>query len=499
MSARGDLAHPTLKLQDRSGLVGEAEDEAVELIESMDPDDACEDKFQLHTAQKDNDKDITGTRAQQARASPVGEVEDRVLAKGPFVYWYGRVPIEGDWHLDAFGAERTSKEKEWSINSQATGSGDRGSGNLKEPVLKLVDRRNHGSLAKRSKGKILPARTRRGLDPRKPTDTDEAEISQCVRGSDTSLLVIYVLGEDSRIKPSPSTQKMRECNWYGRTPRYGGDDKAIIVMVKWPPPGRLHRANAAPALPSLYLLLVWTSCRPIAFTDTQTSRPLPSLHEVCLICAGAFGSSNSLARALVVSPHGLQRAQDDGTACEPQAGALAVDALDERLIHVHCPPAPGASLRILRTSSPPYPPVHADSGRVLSSARVGPTLPAAVVVVAQAYIELSRLSYIPHSSLPCAASDSPPVLAHHALAAAFATVHQSRPFAAPNRHPADRTIRFLIAPLTPVLMPVRPSLGPCHWKRRPLSSIFHVAQPSHQPLIVHARASLRQSVHEGVF
>jgi hypothetical protein len=29
--------------------------------------------------------------------------------------------------------------------------------------------------------------------------------------------------------------------------------------------------------------------------------------------------------------------------------------------------------------------------------------------VAQAYVELSRLSYIPHSSLPCAASDSPPV------------------------------------------------------------------------------------------
>lgn len=35
MSAQGDLAHPTLKLQDRSGLVGEAEDEAVELIECM--------------------------------------------------------------------------------------------------------------------------------------------------------------------------------------------------------------------------------------------------------------------------------------------------------------------------------------------------------------------------------------------------------------------------------------------------------------------------------
>ncbi|KAJ7691436.1 hypothetical protein B0H17DRAFT_1286369 [Mycena rosella] len=48
---------------------------------------------------------------------------------------------------------------------------------------------------------------------------------------------------------------------------------------------------------------------------------------------------------------------------------------------------------------------------ISAATRVGPTLPAAVVLEAQAqaYIELSRLSYIPHSSPPYTASDSPPV------------------------------------------------------------------------------------------
>jgi hypothetical protein len=36
----------------------------------------------------------------------------------------------------------------------------------------------------------------RGLDPRKPADTDEAEISQRVGGSDTDLHVIYLPEED---------------------------------------------------------------------------------------------------------------------------------------------------------------------------------------------------------------------------------------------------------------------------------------------------------------
>ncbi|KAJ7362536.1 hypothetical protein DFH08DRAFT_841110 [Mycena albidolilacea] len=47
---------------------------------------------------------------------------------------------------------------------------------------------------------------------------------------------------------------------------------------------------------------------------------------------------------------------------------------------------------------------------------------------------------------------------------------------------------FLMAPLALVLMPVGPSLGPCHWK--------HLIPPAY---VVHARTSFRPSVHEGVF
>jgi hypothetical protein len=45
---------------------------------------------------------------------------------------------------------------------------------------------------------------KRGLDPRKPPDTDEAEISQRVGGSDTNLHVIYVPEEDGVSRPNPS-------------------------------------------------------------------------------------------------------------------------------------------------------------------------------------------------------------------------------------------------------------------------------------------------------
>lgn len=67
-------------------------------LQAMDPDESMRRyNTQVPTSRnaKDNDKDIAGTRVQQARASPVREVEDRVL-EGPFVYWYGRAPIEGD-------------------------------------------------------------------------------------------------------------------------------------------------------------------------------------------------------------------------------------------------------------------------------------------------------------------------------------------------------------------------------------------------------------------
>ncbi|KAJ7918872.1 hypothetical protein B0H13DRAFT_2657142 [Mycena leptocephala] len=251
----------------------------------------------------------------------------------------------------------------------------------------------------------------------------------------------------------------------GRTPRYGGDDKAIIVMAKVRTPSRtqtptptwcVYSSDApTPAPPSLVFFSGRVPAASTAPTQRPTSFSLPPplapcprsaiRYEVYLICAGAFSSSNSLARALVVSPHGLQRAQDDGTTCEPQAGALAVGALDEG-----CPPAPGASLRILRTSSLPYPPALTLRNTYAQFA---------VVVVAR------RTSSSPHSRTSrthpyLVPPQTPrPSLARHAPAAAFAAVHQSRPFTAPNRHPADRTIRFLIAPLTLVLMPVRPNLA----------------------------------------
>jgi hypothetical protein len=52
------------------------------------------------------------------------------------------------------------------------------------------------------RGKVLPAR--RGVDPGKPADMDEAEISQRVGGSETNLHVIYVAEEDGvdRFKPT---------------------------------------------------------------------------------------------------------------------------------------------------------------------------------------------------------------------------------------------------------------------------------------------------------
>jgi hypothetical protein len=72
------------------------------------------------------------------------------------------------------------------------------------------------------------------------------------------------------------------------------------------------------------------------------------------ILRGAFGSSISRARARVVLPHSPQRAQDDGTAHESRAGALAVDAPDEGLIHYTPAPVPPSAsyLRVLPAGLP---------------------------------------------------------------------------------------------------------------------------------------------------
>ncbi|KAJ7301014.1 hypothetical protein DFH08DRAFT_907501 [Mycena albidolilacea] len=103
--------------------------------------------------------------------------------------------------------------------------------------------------------------------------------------------------------------------------------------------------------------------------------------------------------------YGPRRAQEDGTAREPQAGVLALDAPDGGL--VYRPPAPGAFLRVLQTSWLPYPPLHADPGHVLFSAvhcRLGLVCgPRQDFLEAQAqvYIELSRLSPPARSRTPC--------------------------------------------------------------------------------------------------
>ncbi|KAJ7839358.1 hypothetical protein B0H14DRAFT_1069682 [Mycena olivaceomarginata] len=97
-----------------------------------------------------------------------------------------------------------------------------------------------------------------------------------------------------------------------------------------------------------------------------------------------------------------------------------------------------------------------------------------------------------------------PSLARHAPAAAFATVHQSRPLRVPNRYPANRTTHFSSPPsLWCLCLSARVSV-PATGNATLLSPIFHVPQPSRRPLIspayvAHARASLRPSVHKGVF
>jgi hypothetical protein len=69
----------------------------------MDPDEAWGGaiyKFQLHTAHKDNNKDIAGARVQQAGASPVGKVEDRALEVSLFTGMEEyRLKVIGIWML----------------------------------------------------------------------------------------------------------------------------------------------------------------------------------------------------------------------------------------------------------------------------------------------------------------------------------------------------------------------------------------------------------------
>ncbi|KAJ6606697.1 hypothetical protein B0H10DRAFT_582770 [Mycena sp. CBHHK59/15] len=80
----------------------------------------------------------------------------------------------------------------------------------------------------------------------------------------------------------------------------------LLPPVRLSGSGRLSVASTAPtqrphALPSLYLLLVWTPRHPVVFTDTHAGRPLPSLRHLVRVCAGAFGSSSSPARARVTA------------------------------------------------------------------------------------------------------------------------------------------------------------------------------------------------------
>ncbi|KAJ7705881.1 hypothetical protein B0H14DRAFT_731324 [Mycena olivaceomarginata] len=108
------------------------------------------------------------------------------------------------------------------------------------------------------------------------------------------------------------------------------------------------RSPAAPTQRPHFLLFtpsspgprVAESRSPIRTPVAPCPRPTIRSEVLDLICARAFGSSSSRARARVVSPHRPQRAQDDGTTHEPRAGALAVDAPDRGLVHYPSTPVP---------------------------------------------------------------------------------------------------------------------------------------------------------------
>ncbi|KAJ7872510.1 hypothetical protein B0H14DRAFT_177094 [Mycena olivaceomarginata] len=202
--------------------------------------------------------------------------------------------------------------------------------------------------------------------------------------------------------------------------------------------GRFPVASIAPTQRLHFLLFTSSSpgprSRPIAFTDTHTGRPLPSLrHPVRdLICGRVFGSSGSQAGARVILPHSPQRAQDDGTAHEPRAGVLAVDARDGGLVHYTPDPAlrvlpagfpiitlymqiPGMSSSARRTVflGADFAQYDAESS-VWSPSRLVPRQTHAPASgsfggASAAHSEFSQLSYITRSSPPCTASDSPPV------------------------------------------------------------------------------------------
>ncbi|KAJ7318527.1 hypothetical protein DFH08DRAFT_892190 [Mycena albidolilacea] len=179
----------------------------------------------------------------------------------------------------------------------------------------------------------------------------------------------------------------------------------LVVAASRSPPPCQHSARASSSLPPPRLDLaspnrVHQKARrsPLALAPPSSTR-----FNLCRGIRLLWFSSESACRITA-----WQRAQDDGTVCEPRAGVLVVDAPDGRLVHSR--PHPRGAL-----SS--WAPTLSNTTQSLVCGprqglyRVGPTLPAAVAVEAQAqaYIELSRLSYISHSSLLCTASDSPPV------------------------------------------------------------------------------------------
>jgi hypothetical protein len=114
-----------------------------------------------------------------------------------------------------------------------------------------------------------------------------------------------------------------------------------------------------------------------------------------------------------------------------------VDAPDGGL--VHCPPAPGASLRVLRTSWLLYPRQRG------APSPWAPTLRNLYGVRSPSRL-VARRTHAPSGSCGGAGAGVPRALPRHAPAAAFAAVHQSRALTTPNRHPAGRIIRFSSLP-----------------------------------------------------
>ncbi|KAJ7358170.1 hypothetical protein DFH08DRAFT_1075387 [Mycena albidolilacea] len=249
-----------------------------------------------------------------------------------------------------------------------------------------------------------------------------------------------------------------------RALRKEGMTAFALTMTSVPPPvGRLPVASIAPTQRLRFLLF--------------TSSPGPRVAE----------SRSPIHTSVAPCPRSAirsERAQDDGMAQEPRAGALAVDAPDGG--RVHCPPAPvppSASCGPAGFSILPYMRIPAMSSRARRAALLGADF-------AQSYTDGScrgpeTLVY-PAFISTCTASDSPPIPRTPQLA----PPSTNSALTASNRRPADRTTHF---PSPHACPPESQSLP---LKTLPLSPIFLAPQPSRQPLIppayvVHASERVR--------